>query len=238
MSTRSADRDTGTCTKCMSDIPVEADRCPECGFEPGPGVLGGIFMWISGMLASVCLTIALVSIFIIFTGFPVVGGLTVAAFTGGIGAFFGAIVYAGYRSGQRGATDPPTGSGMQETVESWDGEEIGEAAGERINALGPAMVAALPVWSWTVGVLLGVVLHLSLWVATLQESEIGIGVGLLGGLIVSFAAVVGDTHRVKWSTDYSPRWWFWAIPAAVPLFGWIFGLAWLARKRQKTGSVV
>ena len=147
MSTRSADRDTGTCTKCMSDIPVEADRCPECGFEPGPGVLGGIVMWVSGMLSSVFLTIALVSLIVIATGFPILDGLIVVAFTGSIGAVFGGIVYAGYKGGQRGPTDPPVGSDIEDTVESSDGEAAGRAAGERINNVGPALVAALPSWT-------------------------------------------------------------------------------------------
>jgi hypothetical protein len=237
-SSTSGTRDTAPCRKCTTDIPTAADRCPQCGHEPGPGILAGIVMWVSGMLASVFLTIAVVSLFIIATGFPILDGLTVAAFTGGIGAFFGSIVYSGYRSGQRGPTDPPVGSDIEDTVESWDGEAAGEAAADRINSLGPAVVEALPAWMWTAGVLLGIALHLSLWVATLQESEIGMGVGLLGGMIVSFVAIVSDTHRVKWTTEYAPRWWLWTVPAMIPLFGWIIGLAWLLRKRQKTGSVV
>jgi len=202
-------------------------------------------MWVSGMIASVFVTIALVSLLIIFTGFPVVDGLIVFAFTGSIGAFFGAIVYAGIAAGRRKPTDPPIGTGIQETTESWDGEAAGEAAAERINNLGPAIIAALPAWTWTAGVLFGIVLHWLLWAAALQDSEIGVSIGLLGGIIVSFIAVVADTHRLKWTAadsdngdGYSPRWWFWTILAVLPLFGWIFGLLWLARKRQKIGSIV
>jgi hypothetical protein len=209
-------------------------------------------MWVSGMLASVFLTIAIVSLIIIADGFPIIDGLIAAAFTGAIGAFFGGIVYAGYRSARarpadvstggdiEGAdsTDAPARPSIQDRIESWDGEAAGEEAAERINNVGPAVVAALPGWTWTAGVLLGIALHLSQWVVTGQDSEIGIGVALLGGIIVSFVSVVGDTHRVKWSTEYAPRWWFWTIPAMIPLFGWIFGLAWLIRKRLKTGSVV
>jgi hypothetical protein len=229
----------GECVKCASNIPVDAERCRECGYEPGPGILGGVVMWVSGMLASVFLTITVVSLFIITTGFPIVDALTVAVFTGSIGGFFGAIVYAGVRSARRKPTDPPTGAGIQETVESWDGEAAGESLGKRINNIGPAVVAAVPNWTWTVGVLLGIVLHLSLWVTTAQESEIGMSVGFLGGMTVSFVAIAGDTHRVKWRDDgYLPRWWFWTVPAMIPLFGWIFGILWLARKRQKTGAVV
>lgn len=238
--------DTAPCRKCTTSIPVEADRCPACGYEPGPGILGGIVMWVSGMLASVFLTIAITSLLVIVTGFPILDGLIVFTFTGGIGTFFGLIVYAGYLSARlkpanaaakskiedTDSAGTPTGTSMQDRVESWDGE----AAGERINNLGPAIVATLPAWTWTAGVLLGIVLHLSLWVATLQESEIGMGLGLLGGMIVSFVAIVSDTKRLAWhGNGYSPRWWFWTVPAMIPLFGWIFGFAWLLRKRQKTG---
>lgn len=233
-----ADVETAPCQKCTREISVEADRCPECSYEPGPGILGGIVMWVSGMTASVFVTIALVTLLVIATGFPIIDGLIVFAVTGGIGAVLLGIVYAGIKNKGRGPTDPPVGTEMNETVESWDGEAAGEAAAERINNLGPAIVAALPAWTWTAGVSLGVMLHLSLWVATAQDSEIGMGVGLLGGMIVSLAAVAADTHRVKWSKKYSPRWWFWTFPAVVPLFGWIFGLTWLLRKRQKTGTVI
>lgn len=236
------ERETAPCTKCTTEIPVEADRCPQCGHEPGPGILGGITMWVSGILGSVFMTIAVVSLVLIATGVPVINALIVFAFTGGIGAFFGAIVYAGYRSARRGPTEQMFGE-PDEPSESDDPEqtpwERGEAIGERVNDLGPAITAALPQWTWTTGVLLGVVLHLSLWVATAQESELGMGVALLGGIIVSFVAVMADSKRLEWRGDgYSPRWWFWTVPATVPLFGWIFGLAWILRKRQKTGSVV
>jgi len=231
--------DMGECSKCKSDIRTDAERCPECGFEPGPGMLGGLIMWVSGGLATLFLTIAVVVIVLVADGFPLLDGLLGFALFGGIGAVFAGIVYAGYSEIKRGPTDPPTGTGMLETVESWDGKAAGEAAGERINSLGPAIAAALPPWTWTAMVLFGVVLQLSLWVAVAQESEIGMSIGILGGLFVPFVAIATDTHRIKWaSSEYSPRWWFWTLPGILPMFGWIFGLAWLARKRQKIGSFI
>lgn len=234
----------GECVKCASRIPTDADRCRECGYEPGPGILGGIVMWVSGMLASVFVTIALATLVVIFTGFPIVDGLIVFLFAGGIGAALLGIVYGGFRAGRRGPTDRPThGERAEEETsiaESWqDGIERGDAFADRVGQLGPAIIAVLPSWTWTAGVLLGVVLHLALWVVTGQEGEIGMSVALLGGITVSFAAILGDTFRVKWrENDYSPRWWFWTILGMIPLFGWIFGLLWVGRKRQKTGSAV
>jgi hypothetical protein len=201
-------------------------------------------MWVSGMLASVFVSIAFAGIIVIFDGFPVIDGLIVFLFAGGMGAALLGIVYAGVRAGRRGPTDRPTrgGGGGRETSigESWqDGIERGDAIADKVGQLGPAIIAVLPSWTWTAGILLGVVLHLALWVVTGQESEIGMGVALLGGITVSFAAIVADTHRLKWGeSGYSPRWWFWTILGIIPLFGWIFGLLWVGRKRQKTGSVV
>lgn len=239
----------GECVKCGSSIPVDTERCRECGYEPGAGalgaILGGVVMWIAFSTGMVFALIAVISLILIFDGFPVVDGLTVFLFTGGIGAVLLGIAYAGYagfRAGQRrGPTDPPTGErGDDKSIsESWqEGAERGDAIADKIGQLGPAIVAVLPGWAWTVGVLLGVVLHLLLWVVTGQESEIGMSVALLGGVSVSFAAIVADTFRVKWKSDYFPRWWFWTFFGILPLFGWIFGLLWLARKRQKTGSVI
>ena len=39
--------DTGTCKQCVSEISIEADRCPECGYEPGYGILGIIIILLS-----------------------------------------------------------------------------------------------------------------------------------------------------------------------------------------------
>jgi hypothetical protein len=142
-------------------------------------MLGGLIMWVSGGLATLFLTIAVVVIVLVADGFPLLDGLLGFALFGGIGAVFAGIVYAGYSEIKRGPTDPPTGTGMLETVESWDGKAAGEAAGERINSLGPAIAAALPPWTWTAMVLFGVVLQLSLWVAVAQESEIGMSIGIL-----------------------------------------------------------
>jgi len=193
-------------------------------------------MWASGMLASVFITIALVSLLIIATGFPIIDALTVFIFTGGVGAVFSGIVYAGYKGTQRKPTDPPLGEGESKNVsESWQrGSARGEEIADRFNSLGPAVVSALPSWTWTAGVLLGVVLHLSLWISTIEESQLGMGIGIIGGISVSFSALVADTHRTAWTTEYNPRWWFWSLLGSIPLFGWLVGLLWLGRKRQKT----
>lgn len=65
-------KETGTCEKCDSKISLEADKCPQCGYEPASsGILGGILTWISMM------------VFILF------GGLTLIVWVVAIGTDFG-----------------------------------------------------------------------------------------------------------------------------------------------------
>jgi len=235
-------RETAPCTKCTREIPVEADRCPECGFEPGPGILGGIVMWVSGMIGSTFLVITLAALIVIADGFPVMQALTAAGFTGFIAAVFLGIVYAGYKSGQRGPTDEPLGSNTGESKslsESWqDGSDRGERWAENANAAYYAAVHALPPWLWTIGVLLGCVLSFAMWPAAAAENETAMSISLIAGGGLLFFVILVDTLRLNDAYDeLNFRWWFWSILAFIPLIGWLFGLGWLWRRRKKTASV-
>jgi hypothetical protein len=241
MATTDETQKTAQCTKCKSEIPVDADRCRECGYEPGPGILGGIVMWVSGMIGSTFLVISLVSLIVILDGFPVVQGLTVAGFTGFIAAVFLGIVYAGYKGGQRKPTDEPLGTNEESKSmgESWnEGRERGERWAEQINTAYYTAVHALPSWLWTVGVLLGCVLSLSVWPAALQENEAAMSVGIIGGGFLLFLVIIVDSLRLNDAYDeLNFRWWFWSILAFVPLIGWLFGLTWLWRRQSKINDV-
>lgn len=54
--------ETGACEKCDSQISLKADRCPECGHEPGShGILGSIFIMLSLLWVGLMGLIAVVS---------------------------------------------------------------------------------------------------------------------------------------------------------------------------------
>lgn len=235
-------RETAPCTKCMSEIPVKADRCPECGFEPSTGILGGIVMWIAFSIGMLFALIAVVSIILVFDGFPLTDAFYVFAFTGTIAAICFGLVYQGYQTSERGPTDKAPGQDRESKSmsESWqDGAERGEAIADRVNNTWPAIVAVLPTWTWTAGVVLSAVLNFSVWVTAVQENETGMLIGIAGGGLLAVFSILADSKRLNWSNDeWRFRWWFWSILAVIPLIGWLFGLAWLARKRQKTGSIV
>jgi len=236
-----SNQETAPCVKCTTEIPVEAKRCPQCGFEPKVGILGGIFMWIAFSIGSLFALIAVVSLIMIFTGFSVTSGLTVAGFTGFIAAVCFAIVRAGYKQSQRKATDQPKheeqeSKSLKESMR--EGHVRGERIGEQINSLGPAIVAAVPAWTWTAGTMLGIVLSLSLWYSAAVENETGMMLGIIGGGLLLFFSVMIDAYRLNWAdNDLHFRWWFYSVLSFLPLIGWLFGTVWLLRKRQKTGNI-
>jgi RNA polymerase subunit RPABC4/transcription elongation factor Spt4 len=238
--------ETGACQKCDKQISTDADRCPECGFEPGPGVLGGIVMWVSGMVGLTFLAITLASLIVIVDGYSITQALPVVGLTGFISAVFLGIVYLGYKGARRGPTDEPIGSGdsdgsgdSKSLTESWEeGSERGERWVEQATAVYYSAVHGLPSWLWTVGVVLGVVLSFAMWPAAVTGNETAISISLLGGGGLLFFVVLLDTLRLTDAHDeLNFRWWFWSIPAFLPLIGWLFGLTWLWRRHSKVNAV-
>lgn len=76
--------ETGECKKCMSTIPLKAERCPECGHEPSShGIVGGLLL---GLLAGAAVLliglILIIWVVAIGTSFGVGGALTLTAFFG------------------------------------------------------------------------------------------------------------------------------------------------------------
>ncbi|MFC6863848.1 zinc ribbon domain-containing protein [Halomicroarcula sp. GCM10025817] len=89
-------KETGTCVKCDSEISVEADKCPNCGYEPAAhGILGSIGVGLSAG-ASILLggLILIIWVVAIGTDFGIQGALTLTAFFGFILLFPLGILYA------------------------------------------------------------------------------------------------------------------------------------------------
>jgi hypothetical protein len=78
-------RKNGECEKCMSEIPIKADRCPDCGYEPSDhGIVGGLLLGVVAM-GTILLVGLLLIIWIVAIASPdfgLSGGLTLTAFFG------------------------------------------------------------------------------------------------------------------------------------------------------------
>lgn len=99
--------DTAKCEKCASEISVEADRCPECGYEPSKS--GLIFSILVGI--SVASSILFGGLILILWLVVIAGTLSITDALIGTG-FFGlillfsiSIAYIGLKKG----TKTPTG---------------------------------------------------------------------------------------------------------------------------------
>jgi len=91
-----ATKKTGICEKCDSEISLDANKCPQCGYEPASsGILGGILTWISMMVFGLfALLTLIVWIVAIGTDFGFTDALYVTAFFLFIMLFPGGLLYA------------------------------------------------------------------------------------------------------------------------------------------------
>jgi ribosomal protein L40E len=79
-----AKEEIAQCTKCDTGISVKAEKCPECGYEPGSSTFSKLVFWfITGPWAALLLFISL--------GAPI--GLITGELT--FGDFFGGIIAIG-----------------------------------------------------------------------------------------------------------------------------------------------
>jgi RNA polymerase subunit RPABC4/transcription elongation factor Spt4 len=89
-------KETGTCVKCDSEISVEADKCPQCGYEPASsGILGGLLSGLSAM-AFILLggLVLIVWVVVIGTDFGLTDAIYVTAFLLFLMLFPGGVLYA------------------------------------------------------------------------------------------------------------------------------------------------
>lgn len=112
--------ETGKCEKCASEIPVEAERCPECGYEPASqGILGSL-----GAALSAGVTILLGGLILIIWVVTIGGSLsitdalTATAFFGFILLFPLGILYASMQKELK----TPTGEDKDLKKELFGGE--------------------------------------------------------------------------------------------------------------------
>lgn len=81
---KSTPKATGICEKCDSEISLEAEKCPQCGYEPAShGIIGSIGVTLS-LMASILIggLILIIWVVAIGTGFTITNALMLTAFFG------------------------------------------------------------------------------------------------------------------------------------------------------------
>lgn len=210
-----SDETTAKCTKCYTEISTDAKKCPSCGYEPSDLGYFPLIGYIIAILIS----------------------LTGAGIILGIGIVIGILAVEAKVSDAKPTNFPNKVDDEEEDQKTaW---EKGEERGEKVNQTVRIIVSEIPSWIISVSIVLGIILSLSIWFTVPLESELAMSISLIGGSTLLFFSILIDVHRVNWADDELEfRWWFYSVLSFVPLIGWLFGLGWLARKRQKTGSAL
>lgn len=117
------------------------------------------------------------------------------------------------------------------------GDTVGGAGSSATAAVsGVADRFGVPPVVWTAGVLLGAVLWLALFALVNQETLFG--VALFAGWIILPISVYLDISSTSEKSGIEFRWWAYCVPSVIPFIAPLAGFTWLARKRQKTGSIL
>jgi len=198
-----------------------------------------IFVWISIMLGSTFLVIALSSIIVIADGFPITDGLI------GFGIFgFISMVFFGYIRSKweiykqkpaiqpnEDTTEVDLSEAKDEIRESWEtGRERNKEIRERLDSL-PSII-------WFSGILIGIVSGIAVWVLAAQGLENAMVIAIMMSMVFVTFSIMADIGRLNRTTGSQFKWWVYVTPAVIPVIGFVVGFAWLARKKQKTGSAI
>jgi uncharacterized membrane protein len=98
---------TNQCQKCGSQISSTAERCPACGYEPSPSILGVLFYWVFALPFTLIFGVLLVG----SVAGVAMGELTVSEALGGMFAagLLGAVPFWYVRRYRRQKRKRPTG---------------------------------------------------------------------------------------------------------------------------------
>lgn len=95
---------------------------------------------------------------------------------------------------------------------------------------------AIPKGIWSFFVLIASLLWLSLF--GLLENDSAFALVMFTAWVLLPVSIYLDSKVVTESGKWEPRKWAYVVASLIPIAGSIFGLIWLVRKRQKTGSAL
>lgn len=237
------DEHSGDCKKCTTEIPLNAQRCPQCGYEPGKPVLGAIGKIIGALIligAIFQMLLGVVSLLTIFSGVPIsssllAGGIFLAAgiIQAGIANWLGKFgtYYAAEQPGGK-YTDEDSNSFKEDIQEGYEqGVAIRERRQKRVDQLSSGVFSS--------AIFAGIGLLLLSFIVVGTDVRIG-GVPTEDIFIIPFAismaiipsTVLSDLGRVNRLYNANYRWWVWVVPAMIPFIGFIPAVVWIWRRRK------
>jgi hypothetical protein len=232
--------ETGACKKCHSEIALEAERCPECQYEPGSAVLGPIGKILGFLLLLGAMFQLLVGILLLIT--PLIGAPITSAILGAAIFIISGTIQAliaswlgGY--GTKYAAEQPETSGDQKSFrdEIRDGKQRGEEWNTRIRNWIDELPASVFSASIAAGILLifmsFIVVGTEIDLAGLTSEDL-LGITLILSMTVLSFTVIADVGRVNRVYDANYRGWLYGLPAVLPLVGFIPALIWIWRRRS------
>ena len=93
--------DMGKCGKCASEISVEADRCPECGYEPSDsGIISSILFFAAFLVFGFSAFMILITPILLFEGLEFSSGMFSIVFFGFFASVTGIYMYRKYKESQ------------------------------------------------------------------------------------------------------------------------------------------
>lgn len=195
-------------------------------------VVGGIVGVLGLVIGGLCIIGGIAGILSIF---GIIWGVILLFAGGGIAGLSIKLLQWAY-----GSEDEWTRSVPYNVTDS-DSEGSSEAEGDiGVSAVSAVSTVAdrfgVPPVVWTAGVLLGA----ALWVAlfALLEQETLFAVALFAGWIILPLSVYLDIKSTTAKSGIRFRWWAYCVPSVIPFIAPLAGVTWLARKRQKTGSIL
>lgn len=239
--------ETGDCKKCTTTIPLKAERCPQCGYEPGKAVLGPIgailgFLLLMG--GGFQILVGVLSLLTVFVGVPITSAVVGAVLFLGIGGIQITIADWLGKFGTHYAAEQPDEVTAEEDKQSFKealeegyqrGEERKSRVRQRIDALSPQVFTSFVIVGAAFGFLSLIIIGAETEIAGVPPEDLFVIPFIMSMSILAFT-VLADIGRVNRVYEANHRWWVWVFSSMIPIVGFIPALGWVWR-RQKTEKI-
>jgi len=231
---------TGTCKKCTTEIPLKAERCPQCGYEPGKAKLGGIGKILGGILligAVFQILGGILSFLTVLGGVPITSALLAGVIFVGLGGLQAAVAewlgrfntYYATEEGDEIEVEEESKQSVREALER--GRERRKKRQEWIDQLSPLVFTSVIIAGVGLVFLTIVIAGMETEIAGVPPEDLFILPFAMSLFVLTFA-VLGDIGRVNRIYGTNHKWWVWVLPSMIPIVGFIPALGWVLRRRK------